>query len=59
MEDIQDNVFDTHYRIGWGSGLGSLVSSTVTYRYIIESFIRLNDVHTVLDLGCEIGSFRN
>jgi hypothetical protein len=49
---MQDNVFDTNYRAGWGSGLGSLVSSTVTYRYIIESFIRLNDVHSVLDVGC-------
>jgi SAM-dependent methyltransferase len=51
-EDMQDNVFDANYRRGSGSGLGSLVSSTVTYRYIIESFIRLNDVHSVLDLGC-------
>jgi SAM-dependent methyltransferase len=51
-EDMQDNVFDTNYRAGWGSGLGSLVSSTVTYRNIIESFIRLNDVHSVLDVGC-------
>jgi SAM-dependent methyltransferase len=51
-EDMQDNVFDANYRRGWGSGLGSLVSSTATYRYIIESFIRLNDVHSVLDLGC-------
>lgn len=49
---MQDNVFDANYRAGWGSGLGSLVSSTATYRYIVESFIRLNDVHTVLDLGC-------
>ena len=50
--DMDDNIFDANYRAGWGSGLGSLVSSTVTYRYIIESFIRLNDVHSVLDLGC-------
>jgi SAM-dependent methyltransferase len=50
--DMQDNIFDVNYRRGWGSGLGSLVSSTMTYRYIIESFIRLNDVHSVLDLGC-------
>jgi len=51
-EDMQDNVFDANYRRGWGSGVGSLVSSTVTYRHIIESFIRLNDIHSVLDLGC-------
>ena len=49
---MQDNVFDANYRRGWGSGLGSLVSSTAEYRYTIESFIRLNDVHSVLDLGC-------
>jgi hypothetical protein len=45
---MQDNVFDANYRRGWGSR----VSMTVTYRYIIESFIRLNDVHSVLDVGC-------
>ena len=49
---MQDNVFDENYRAGWGSGFGSAVGSTVTYRYVIESFIRLNDVHSVLDLGC-------
>ena len=49
---MQDNIFDANYRRGFDSGSGSRVSSTVTYRYIIESFIRLNDVHSVLDLGC-------
>jgi SAM-dependent methyltransferase len=49
---MQDNFFDENYRAGWDSGFGSLVDSTATYRYIIESFIRLNDVHSVLDLGC-------
>jgi SAM-dependent methyltransferase len=48
----QANFFDTNYRRGWDSGSGSRVASTVTYRYIIESFIKLNDVHRVLDLGC-------
>jgi SAM-dependent methyltransferase len=51
-ENMQGNFFDANYRTGGDSGSGSLVSSTVTYRYIIESFIRLNDVHSVLDLGC-------
>jgi SAM-dependent methyltransferase len=51
-EDVQDNVFDANYRAGWGSGLGSSISSTVAYRYVVESFIRLNDIHSVLDLGC-------
>jgi SAM-dependent methyltransferase len=49
---MQDNFYDAHYRAGGESGFGSFVSSTVTYRYIIESFVRLNDVHKVLDLGC-------
>ena len=49
---MQDNFFDANYRVGWDSGFGSRVGSTATYRYIIESFIRLNDVHNVLDLGC-------
>jgi SAM-dependent methyltransferase len=49
---MQDNFFDANYRAGGTSGFGSLVSSTTTYRYIIESFVRLNDVHSVLDLGC-------
>jgi SAM-dependent methyltransferase len=49
---MQDNVFDENYRAGRGSGFGSAVGSTVTYRYVIESFIRLNHVHSVLDLGC-------
>jgi SAM-dependent methyltransferase len=49
---MADNIFDANYRVGFDSGLGSLVGSTVTYRYTIESFIRLNDVHSVLDLGC-------
>ena len=49
---MQDNIFDTNYRVGFDSGLGSLVASTVTYRYTIESFIRLNNVHSVLDIGC-------
>src|SRR5262249_31747962 len=51
-EEVQDNVFDANYRAGWGSGLGSSISSTVAYRYAVESFIRLNDIHSVLDLGC-------
>src|ERR1700739_4822404 len=51
-EDMHDNFFDENYRAGWDSGFGSLVASTATYRYIIESFIRLNNVHSVLDLGC-------
>jgi SAM-dependent methyltransferase len=59
-QDMQANYFDTNYRTGTeGSGFGSLVSSTVTYRYIIESFIRLNDVHSVLDLGCGDWQFSN
>lgn len=49
---MQDNFFDDNYRAGRDSGPGSLVSSTATYRYILESFIRLNGVHSVLDLGC-------
>ncbi len=49
---MQDNIFDANYRVGFDSGLGSSASSTVTYRSIVESFIRLNDVHSVLDLGC-------
>jgi SAM-dependent methyltransferase len=48
----QAKFFDTNYRSGWDSGSGSRVAFTVTYRYIIESFLRLNDVHRVLDLGC-------
>src|SRR5262249_27223406 len=51
-EDMEDDFFDRNYRAGRDSGFGSLVSSTATYRYIIEPFIRLNDVHSVLDLGC-------
>jgi SAM-dependent methyltransferase len=51
-EEMHDNFFDENYRAGWDSGFGSLVASTATYRYIIESFIRLNNVHSVLDLGC-------
>jgi SAM-dependent methyltransferase len=49
---MQGNFFDENYRAGGDSGSGSLVSSTITYRHVIESFIRLNDVHSVLDLGC-------
>src|SRR5712692_11917380 len=49
---MQDHFFDANYRAGGTSGSGSLVPSTVTYRHIIESFIRLNNVHSVLDLGC-------
>ena len=49
---MQGNFFEENYRAGGDSGSGSLVSSTVTYRHVIESFIRLNDVHSVLDLGC-------
>jgi SAM-dependent methyltransferase len=49
---MQDNFFDDNYRAGRDSGFGSLVSSTAKYRYILESFIRLNDVHSVLDVGC-------
>lgn len=51
-QNIQGTFFDANYRTGGDSGFGSLMSSTVTYRSIIESFIRLNDVHSVLDLGC-------
>lgn len=49
---MQENFFDANYRAGWTSGFGSFVSSTATYRCIIEAFIRLNDVHSVLDVGC-------
>ncbi len=57
--EMQDNVWDTNYRAGWGSGAGSLLSSTVTYRFIIESFIRLNEVRSVLDVGCGDWQFSN
>jgi SAM-dependent methyltransferase len=49
---MDDNVFDANYRAGFDSGLGSLASSTAEYRYLVETFIRLNDVKSVLDLGC-------
>ena len=44
--------FDANYRAGHTSGEGSTVDVTTTYRHIIEDFIRLNDVKTVLDVGC-------
>jgi hypothetical protein len=43
---VSDNVFDENYRAGWGSGFGSHVSWTVTYRHIIESFIRIVSTKT-------------
>src|ERR1700712_5702236 len=46
------NWHDTCYRKGETSGYGSAVQSTTTYRHILETFIRLNRVQTVLDLAC-------
>lgn len=46
------NYHDGAYRLGATSGVGSAVESTTTYRHILETFIRLNGVRTVLDLAC-------
>jgi SAM-dependent methyltransferase len=48
----QENCFDEAYRLGLGSGSGSAVHATTTYRHTVESFLRLNNVRTVIDLGC-------
>lgn len=44
--------FDPNYAVGGTSGEGSTVDVTTTYRHILEEFIRLNNVRTVLDVGC-------
>lgn len=47
--------WDAYYQgneTGYGSGWGSIVSSTVHYRRVIESFLDQNRPHRVLDLGC-------
>ena len=44
--------FDRNYIAGGTSGEGSTTDVTTTYRYIIEEFIRLNHVRSVLDVGC-------
>lgn len=44
--------FDVNYRTGGTSGEGSTVDVTTSYRFILEEFIRLNEVRTVLDVGC-------
>jgi SAM-dependent methyltransferase len=46
------NFFDRNYSVGGTSGDGSTVDVTTVYRHIIEEFIRLNQVRTVLDVGC-------
>lgn len=46
------NYHDNAYRAGATSGFGSVVESTTTYRQILETFIRLNGIKTVLDLAC-------
>ena len=46
------NYHDGAYRVGASSGYGSAVQSTTTYRHVLETFIRLNGVRTVLDLAC-------
>lgn len=44
--------FDANYKVGGTSGEGSTVDVTAEYRHIIEEFIRLNGVKSVLDVGC-------
>jgi SAM-dependent methyltransferase len=44
--------FDPWYRAGGTSGPGSTASVSTPYRHVVEEFIRLNDVHTVLEVGC-------
>jgi SAM-dependent methyltransferase len=44
--------FDANYRAGLTSGAGSTANVTPMYRHIVENFIRLNDIHTVLEVGC-------
>lgn len=44
--------FDANYRGGGTSGEGSTIDVTISYRHMLEDFIRLNNVQTVLDVGC-------
>lgn len=37
---------------GNGSGPGSSPSTTLSYRYLLESFIYSNNIRSVLDVGC-------
>jgi len=49
------NVFDKIYASdtwGFGSGHGSLPSVTITYRNLLEQFIKINDIKSVVDYGC-------
>lgn len=54
-----ENVFDDYYKIGHDSGRGSNVDCTIQYRQTVESFIRLNRVRSVLDVGCGDWQFSN
>src|SRR5258708_3166902 len=54
--DEHARVFNRYYRsdawIGGGSGSGSTPSVTAPYRDFLTSFLRENNIRSVVDLGC-------
>lgn len=57
MKKTFDNIYSNKL---WGenkegkgnSGSGSLISTTTEYRYLLEQFIKDNDIKSIVDLGC-------
>ncbi len=52
---IQSSTFEEIYKKniwGFGSGNGSSPATTIAYRNFLEHFINLNDIKSVLDVGC-------
>ena len=52
-------IFEHEYNVrrwGQGSGIGSLPERNIEYRVFLERFIEINNVQSVVDLGC--GQYR-
>jgi SAM-dependent methyltransferase len=55
---IFQHIYDTEHWEG-GSGQGSRVDVTETYRRIVQEIVRARDVRTVVDVGCGDWEFAN
>lgn len=51
LADVFASIYDER-KWGGGSGAGSRPMSTIRYRYFLETFLDINKVRTVLDIGC-------
>ncbi|HAQ05822.1 TPA: SAM-dependent methyltransferase, partial [Candidatus Azambacteria bacterium] len=51
MQNVFTDIYTKRFWFG-GSGSGSLVENTVSYRNFLETFISDNEIKTVLDFGC-------